>query len=485
MELLEFVETAIEKKQDIIFQCNDALWDYAELSNQEYKSSALLCRLLEKEGFDVTCPIYDLTTSFKASYGNGHPVIALLGEYDALPGLSQTAGTTHKEALKEGAPGHGCGHNALGAGTLAAALAMKEYLDTTGKPGTVIYFGCAAEENQGAKPYLAMYGAFDDVDCALAWHPGGENMMVASPMTAIREMTYEFHGTASHAAATPEYGRSALDACEIMNIGVNYLREHMDKEDRVHYAYINSGGTAPNIVQDYASLRYCVRSLTNAGAAALMERINKIAEGAALITETRCETTYHGGYSDTFQNSVVARIIDESMVQVGVPKWDDEDYALAKKFTDAYDPIQRKYMEQTIRSTYPLEEQEERLQKPLSTRLVRFNPQVQTSALMSSTDVGDVGYVTPTAFFWMACCPICVPGHSWLATALGKTSISRKGMINAAKVMGLTGVKIFHTPSLLAGAREELHARTRGIYHCPVEGLTSPSSTKNKKEFTE
>lgn len=478
MELLKFVEEVIAQKEDKIFEVNDAIWEYAELSHEEYQSSELLCQVLKEEGFTVTSPLYNLATSFKAEYGTGHPVIALLGEYDALPGLSQKSEVAQKDPVKEGAPGHGCGHNGIASGTLAAALAMKAYLEETKASGTVIYFGCAAEENQGVKPYLAMQGAFDEVDCALSWHPGGENMIEATPMTAIREATYTFTGIASHAAATPEYGRSALDACELLNIGVNYMREHMDRDDRVHYAYLNAGGTAPNIVQDHASLRYCVRSKTNNGAAALMERIHKIANGAAMMTETQCEITYCGGYSDTFQNSVVARIVDETMAEVGAPKWEEEDFALAKKFTDAYSPIQKMYMEKTIRATYPKEEQEERLEKPLSTRIVGYDPLTQTGVSMGSTDVGDVGYVTPTALFWMACCPICVPGHSWFATGLGKSSIGRKGVKTAAKVMGLSGIKIFEHPELLKGAKEELLQRTGGEYKSPMEGMTPPSLIK-------
>ena len=258
---LEFLTRVIDEKSAKILDANDKIWEYAELAFHETKSAALLKSILKEEGFTLTEGDAGIPTCFTGtfSYGTGKPVMGILGEYDALSSLSQKAADPHKEPLKDGAPGHGCGHCALGTGALAAALAVKEYLIANKKDGTIIYFGCPAEEGAGSKQFMARAGMFDNVDFVYSWHPATKNAVECSHSNAIMGANFYFKGVASHAGATPYLGRSALDAVELMNVGCNYLREHMIPEARIHYAYIDAGGTAPNVVQDHATIRYEVR----------------------------------------------------------------------------------------------------------------------------------------------------------------------------------------------------------------------------------
>ena len=288
---LEFLTRVIDEKSAKILDANDKIWEYAELAFHETKSAALLKSILKEEGFALTEGDAGIPTCFTGtfSYGTGKPVMGILGEYDALSSLSQKAADPHKEPLKEGAPGHGCGHCALGTGALAAALAVREYLIANKKDGTIIYFGCPAEEGAGSKQFMARAGMFDDVDFVYSWHPATKNAVECNHSNAIMGANFYFKGVASHAGATPYLGRSALDAVELMNVGCNYLREHMIPEARIHYAYIDAGGTAPNVVQDHATIRYEVRSPWVYQVKELFERVKNVARGASIMTDTTFE----------------------------------------------------------------------------------------------------------------------------------------------------------------------------------------------------
>ena len=277
MEQLASKITAwVQKNQEKYMRLSQQIWQYAELAFQETKSVQALTQLLEEEGFAVTAGLAGIPTAFSASYGQGKPVIGILGEYDALPSLSQKAGCNHREELVPGGAGHGCGHNLLGVGSAAAAIAVKDYLQESGQEGTVIFYGCPAEENGSAKVYLSRDGVFQGLDAVFTWHPGSNNSIMGEHSLAAVSVVYRFHGRATHAAGQPHLGRSALDACELMNVGVNYLREHMIQEARIHYAYRDAGGAAPNVVQDHAALYYFIRAPKVAQAVELRERVDRL-----------------------------------------------------------------------------------------------------------------------------------------------------------------------------------------------------------------
>ena len=473
MDELKFVRDAVAEKKDLAFEVNEKVWQYAELAHREYKSARLLCDVLKAEGFAVTENVCNLPTAFKAVYGSGHPVLGLLGEYDALPILSQEAGCPEQRPICDGAPGHGCGHSALGAASLAAALAVKKYLEQTGRPGTVIYFGCSAEETCGAKPFMARDGEFDDVDGVFAWHPGTDNGVDWADSIACTEIEYEFFGTTAHAGGSPHLGRSALDACELMSVGCNYLREHMVSDARIHYAYLDCGGTAPNVVQDHARVLYSVRAPKVSQMRELMERVNDVARGAALMTGTTVNWTPKQGYSDCFQNHVLAKLMDQALADVGAPAWDESDYALAREYVAQYNPVQRAAFEEDVKRLYPADQVADKLANPLDSVVHRFDP-LRTVQICGSTDVGDVGYVTPTASLSIATETLGAPGHSWFVTSQTNSPIGRKGLITAAEVMALSCIRAMQNPQLLAEARQEMLSVTGGAYDCPMNGVEPP-----------
>ena len=300
---------AIEARKDQICDVADRIWEYAELSLQEVKSAALYCKVLEQEGFHVEKGISGIDTAFSASFGSGRPVIGILAEYDALSGLSQTAGCTEEKPLVEGGSGHGCGHNILGAGAMAAAFGVKAYLEQNKIEGTVILYGCPGEEGGASKAFMARDGVWKDLDAALTWHPEDVNEVATGSSNACIQTQYKFHGIASHASGAPEKGRSALDAVELMNTGVQYLREHMSDKARIHYAITDAGGCSPNVVQAKASVLYMVRSNHVAEAIELQKRVDKIAQGAALMTETTFEKKFIDGLSDTISNFALERVL--------------------------------------------------------------------------------------------------------------------------------------------------------------------------------
>ena len=472
---LEFLERVIEEKSAMILDASDKIWEYAELAFHETKSADLLCAILEKEGFTLTRGDAGIPTCFTGtfSYGSGKPVMGLLGEYDALSALSQKAGKTEKDPELEGAPGHGCGNNALGTGSLAAALAVKEYLIENKKDGTVIYFGCPAEEGAGSKQFMARAGMFDNVDFVYTWHPATKNAIECNHSNAIMGANFEFRGVSAHAGGCPYLGRSALDAVELMNVGCNYLREHMIPEARIHYAYIDAGGTAPNVVQDHAIIRYEVRSPWVSQVKELFKRVQNVARGASIMTDTTVKCDLSMAFTEYLPNNALAAVADECLREDGAPKWDESDYALAKQFLNTYNDVTMETIKNQIIEIYGEDRLEEILERPLDSEVHPFNPD-KIKLTAGSTDVGDVGYAAPTLNINVATACVGNVGHSWQMTAQSCSPIAHKGLLTAAKVMALSCVRTMDRPDVIEAAKKEVTKRNGGKYTCPLPDEVLP-----------
>lgn len=459
----------IENKSGIITNVANQIWEFAELSLQEYKSSELYCKVLEEEGFHVEKGISNIETAFLASYGSGKPVIGILAEYDALSGLSQTAGSLVREEKNPGGCGHGCGHNLLGAGAMAAAIGVKAYLEKTGKKGTVILYGCPGEEGGAAKAFMARDGVWKDLDAALTWHPEDVNEVAVGSTNSCIQVQYKFTGLASHASGAPEKGRSALDAVELMNIGVQFLREHMSDKARIHYAITDAGGCSPNVVQPKASVLYMVRSNHVKEAVALQARVDKIAEGAALMTDTTFERKFIDGLADTISNSVLEKVLYDNFQELGVPSYTKEENAFADELAKTYegnDVVPGVAAENDSKAREVVEE----LQKKNGHAMNAFlSPLYQGEAFRAgSTDVGDVSWLTPTGQIHVASWPNGCPGHSWQNVSCDRTSIGHKAAIHAGKVLAAAAIDLFTDAELLKAARAEFEKRTSEGYTCPI-----------------
>lgn len=467
MDTLHFIREAAAQKAPLITQVNRAVWQSAEFGYEEAESSAHIAQTLRDEGFSVQMGAGGLPTAIEASYGAGGPVIGILGEYDALPNLSQEAGVAEARPIPGKRCGHGCGHSALGAGAVGAAVLVKEWLAASGVPGTVKFFGCPAEETGFGKAFMAKAGCFSGLDAALTWHPADMNAAVAMRMVAYYKVRFDFKGRTAHAGACPEQGRSALDACELMNVGVNYLREHIISQARVHYAYLDCGGDAPNVVQEHGSLLYFVRAPKLADSAAILERIKKIARGAALMTETEVKITVLGGMSDVVPNPTLAKLLSDCFVQAGGPDFGEEEYAIARRYLDALDAQKRAAVLAQGAKLNGLS-QEEFARRPLNTVVLPFQPEMMKIVATGSSDVGDVSYLVPTAQLGAA---TVIPGtgaHTWQFTGQVGTGIGDKGSVAAARAIALAAARLYEQPELLKTAKEELLAETGGQYTSPI-----------------
>ena len=451
------------------------IWEYAELPYEEEKSAAALMAALEKEGFTIESNIAQIPTAFTATFqrGSGKPVMGLLAEYDALDGLSQKAACPEQEPLVKGGHGHGCGHNLLGAGCYAAAVALKNYFVEHQCDGTVIFFGCPAEEGAGSKQFIARSGYFDDVDFCYTWHPATMNTVPGTGSVAIMGANFIFDGVAAHAGGSPHLGRSALDAVELMNVGVNYLREHMIDQARVHYAYSDAGGTAPNVVQSHAVIKYEVRAPKVEQMQELFTRVVNVAKGAALMTGTEMRYDVTMAFSDYLPNKTLARVMSECMEEVGAPEWDEGEFELAARFLRSYPRTTLNNIREELGEYFEGDELEERLEKPLDVTVHPFNDR-ETRYESGSTDVGDVGYVTPTVMLNMATACLGNVGHSWQNTAFSCSSIGMKGMVAAAEIMALACLRTMEQPELIEKARAELLKKNGGKYVCPLPEYVQP-----------
>lgn len=475
MDKLQFIEKIIEERSAKIIDISQKIWELAELPYEEFESYKILVDVLKDEGFAIEDGIADMPTAFTATFksGSGKPVMGLLGEYDALYGLSQEASCTHKSPIIEGGSGHGCGHNLLGAGSVATAIALKEYLSANNLDGTVIYFGCPAEEGAGSKQFIARAGYFDNVDFVYTWHPSTFNQIGSKGNVAIMGANFTFDGVSSHAGGSPHLGRSALDSAELMNIGVNYLREHMIDSARIHYAYKDAGGTAPNVVQDHVVIKYEVRAPKVSQMQELFARVLNVAKGAALMMDTKVKCEITMAFSDYVPNKTLAAVAEEAFEEVGVPKWTDEDYELASKFLRTYNKTTLISIKETLMDRFEIDEVEEMLSKPLSNKINPFDPK-EVGYNSGSTDVGDVGYATPTLNISVATSCIGNVGHSWQHTAFSNSVIGNKGTLTAAKVMALASIKTMERPEVIEKAKKELAIKNGGKYTCPLPDSTKP-----------
>lgn len=451
----------IEENKDIFFEISDQIWSYAEIAFHEYKSSEKLSSALEVFGFEVERNIAGIPTAFKGIFGSGNPVIGILGEFDALPNLSQKENLTTKEEEVSGANGHGCGHNLFGSGSLAAAVGIKEYIRQNNISGTVVYFGCPAEESGSGKAFMAREGAFDGLDVALAWHPGNANYVLGSSMLANYQVDYHFKGIASHAAASPHLGRSALDAVELMNVGCNYLREHVIPEARFHYAVLDTGGSLPNVVQPHATVTYLIRAPKNSQVEEIYERINKVARGAALMTETEVEIELNRACSNIVNNRTLERQIQKNLEELDLISYTEEEKNIAKTFNDTVkikSPI----------TPFPVGEEFEKSIKDeeLVSEIVPYTP--LDLAMPGSSDVGDVSWNTPTAQAFITCFAKDTPGHSWQLVAQGKNSTAHKGLIYAGQVLASTAIDLFENPEILSKAKSEFKEKLNGEVYKPA-----------------
>ncbi len=460
---------SIQAHASEIIALSDDIWEYAELSLNEYRSVARYVDFLQQKGFEVKEGVANVPTAFSASYGSGSPRIGILAEYDALSSLSQAALKAEKEPLVPGGHGHGCGHNLLGAGSLAAAVAVKELIDSGEITGTVVFYGCPGEEGCAGKAFMARDGEFRDLDAALTWHPGDVNEVTTGSNAACLQYLYEFQGTAAHAAGNPHHGRSALDAAELMNVGVNFLREHMRKCESVHYSFLDVGGPSPNVVQPTATVLYMVRSDNVRNAKALLERVHNIAKGACLMTDCTVSIRQVDGTSSTLSNTVLEQLLQKHLEAAPLPALDEADWELAQAMFATYSssglPGTGPRFDWKVKAR--VKEWTENGTRAINDFVMPYVPSDYQSP--GSTDVGDVSWLTPTAQFDAACWTSHCPGHSWQIVAQGKSPMAHKATLYAGQVLAGAAAELMTNPEILAKARAEFAVTAADGYDCPLE----------------
>ncbi len=429
------IQRAYDQYKNVALQ----IWGHAELGYKEVKSSALLQETLKKEGFTVETGVAEIPTAFVATYGSGQPVIGILAEFDALPGLAQEA-VPEKKSIAGQAGGHGCGHHLFGTASVAAGIEIKKLMEEKKLTGTIKVYGCPAEEGGSGKVYMVRAGLFNNVDAVIHWHPGNENGVTMTSALANSSAKFRFYGLSAHAAGSPENGRSSLDAVESMNYMVNLMREHVPQETRIHYV-ITSGGKAPNVVPDYAEVYYYVRHPKRDQVKQIFNRVVNAAKAAALGTETKMEYEIIGGTHDLLLNKSLAEVMQKNLVSVGGVIYTAEERAFAEKIQSSFN------------FKYPAVDEAANI-KPLK---------VETDAGGGSTDVGDVSYAVPTVGLRAATWAPGTPAHSWQAVACGGTEIGTKGMNVAAKTMAMTAIDLFTKPALIQQAKEEF-TKLKGDY---------------------
>jgi aminobenzoyl-glutamate utilization protein B len=427
----------LEANKSRLAEINDQIWRFAETAMEEYESSELLASYLEKNGFQVTRDVAGMPTAFVAVYGSGEPVIGILAEYDALPGLSQDT-VSYKKPIEEGKPGHGCGHNVFGTASTAAAAAMKEVMDKKGLRGTVKLFGCPAEETVVGKVFMARDGIFDGLSCCVQWHPSSENGVSLGSSNALNQFEVEFFGKSAHSAGDPWHGRSALDAVELTNVGLNYLREHLKPTARIHYV-IPYGGGAPNVVPDYARAWYYVRDIDRESVEDDYERVLKVIEGASEMTETTYRIKFISGVHEMLSNRTGSEVVYSNLLLVGPPRFTQEEQEYTKE----------------IQKNLGVDE------NGLKTEIEPFKLP-ERSCGGGSTDVAEVSWLTPTTALGVAMAPANAPWHHWAQVACGGMSIGHKAMLIAAKVMAASGIDFLTHPEIVKNMREEWIDRKEG-----------------------
>lgn len=448
-----WIEKWMEGRGEEFSRLSREIWNYAETGMEEICSSAALSKVLEENGFHMEKELAGIQTAFLGSFGEGKPVIGFLGEFDALEGMSQTAGVFREERIEGQKNGHGCGHNLLGCGALAAALAVKEYMEEHRLPGTVRYYGCPGEEEGCGKVLMAKAGCFEGLDAALTWHPMDFHGVEGRGSLADLCMSFHFTGKSAHASSCPHMGRSALDALELLNIACNFMREHIIPEARIHYAITDAGGFAPNVIPARASAAYEVRAPKRRQAKALKERLIRAAQGAAMMTDTKVEVTDGNSYSDFIPNDNLNRTAWEVLQTVTMPVYTKEERELAARlrrtFQDSRGAEETERENKGCARECTEKEREEAFnEKPVLYRGIG-------GYLPVSTDVGDVSYLVPTLQVYTVGCAAGTPGHSWQMVSQTGCSIGEKGMFLAAAVLSLTALRLFENPEILAEAWEE------------------------------
>ena len=461
---------SVEKNKETLIALSDKVWEFAELSLLEYKTADYYCALMEKLGFHVERQVAGVATAFSGSYGSGKPVIGILGEFDALDGLSQEAATAQRKPLPTTTCGHGCGHNMLGTASLGAAIAIKEAIEAGELQGTVIFYGCPGEEGCAGKAFMAREGVFQGLDAALTWHPGDTNEVTTGSNAASLQYIYSFRGLSAHAAGDPWDGRSALDAAELMNVGVQFLREHIAPKESLHYSFLDVGGVSPNVVQPTASVLYMIRGENVRKAKALKKRVDDIAQGAALMTGTTFTQRQIDGTSSTLSNTVLEKLLYENMQAVPLPEYTQEEWALAQEIYKTY-PHESLPGDPTVLE-HPackavIAEKSEGGKRALNDFVIPYVPANAFSP--GSTDVGDVSWLTPTAQFTGVTWASGSPGHSWQNVSLGRSTIGYKGILYAAKVLAASCCDLMEDPELLGKAKAEFAVTAAEGYDCPLE----------------
>ena len=441
----------IEAEKENLIALADKIWECPETAYNEVNACQWMAEALRNYGFEVEVGHANLPTAIRATWGHGHPVIGVLGEYDALPGMSQKV-STEKEPIISGGAGQGCAHTLLAVASLGAVIGMKAELEEKGLEGTVVYYGCPGEEVLTGKPFMAREGSFRDLDISFSWHGGIMNTVSDGIEVGMNSAIFHFKGRTAHAGGDPHNGRSALDAAELMSVGANYLREHVTSDVRIHYVY-KEAGTAPNIVPDKASVWYYVRAFSREAIEDAYNRLVKIAEGAAHMTETEVEIEFLGGCYNTMNNKVVLQAVHEAMNETELPVYTEEELEFARKLNEA-SPMYAQLKASGMLDHGPMHQ---------------GVTEIRHDHGFVSADAGDVMHIAPTVRLWTACFNLAAPGHSWQITSCSGMSIGHKGMLYGAKVMAAAATKFYEDPARVAAAKAEFDEAMKGrAYKCPI-----------------